>query len=188
MPGGHVRRTAVAAIVLGALAIGACSGDDDDSAPSTTSAFAAECVAKQPVLRVDLIGTAVAAVEQELGGPQRYFEINATDLLVNLFVSIDDGTRVKPYVYIDGQLSSKDPLEGTPQGGSFVGSTLDFDPQKVTSCVTEQLPESDATAFEIVANAEGAVRYSVITTSPQGGQLVVVVSSSGQVLSVDPVT
>ena len=52
MPGGHVRRTAVAAIVLGALVVGACSGDDDDSAPSTTSRLAAECVAKQPVLRI----------------------------------------------------------------------------------------------------------------------------------------
>ncbi len=58
--------------------------------------------------RVDLIDDAVAALEAELGGPQRYFEINATPQLVNLFVELNDGALVQPWVYLDGELSSTD--------------------------------------------------------------------------------
>ncbi|MBI5088783.1 MAG: hypothetical protein HZB15_07990 [Actinobacteria bacterium] len=185
------RRTAAG--VAGVLALAlvvmpACSSgdDDDDEVDVTLPRAQAECEARSPVLRVDLIETAIEQVEAELGGPQQYFEINATDLLVNLFVSVEDGTQVKPYVFIEDELNSRDPLDGTPQGFTFAASAVEFDAQKVTSCVTAQLPESQATAFEIVADAQGNPMYSVVTTSAQGGQLIVAVNGQGQVLSVDP--
>jgi hypothetical protein len=180
------RRPAAVAVGLVALVSVSCSGgDDDDAVDATLPATRTECPAKPPVLRVDLISTAVERVEAELGGPQQYFEINATDLLVNLFVSVEDGTKVKPYVFIEGELNSKDPQAA--EGNTFAASAVDLDPQKVTSCVAAELPESQATAFEIIADAQGTPQYSIVTTSPQGGQLIVAVNGQGQVLSVDPV-
>jgi hypothetical protein len=181
------RRTA--ARVLVALAAPAllwgCSDNDPESTPTVADSLPGECQARSPILRVDLIDQAVALVEQELGGPQQYFEINATGLLVNLFVAIEDGTQVKPFVFLQNELNSRDPQPA--EGNTFVASALDFDPQRVMSCVADELPESTATAFEIIGSADGAVSYSVVLDSASGGQLVVSVSSAGQVLSVDPV-
>ena len=79
--------------------------------------------------RVDLIDDAVSALEAKLGAPQQYFEINATSQLVNLFVALNDGKVVQPWVYLDGELSS---TEGHDANGfSFARTALDFDPDKV---------------------------------------------------------
>ncbi len=170
--------------IVTVVAVG-CS-DDNASGPTTVvTLVAAECAAQQPSLRVDLVGQAVEAVETQLGGPQQYFEINATSLLVNLFVAIDDGTTVRPFVFLQGELSSTEPE--TAQGNTFAADALEFDPQKVTSCVADELPSSTASAFEIIAGPDGAVSYSLVVDSPAGGQLVVAVSGVGRVLSVDPV-
>jgi hypothetical protein len=175
----------IAALVMVTMVV-SCS-DDDDAAPSVSDTVVpADCEARQPVLRVDLIDRAVAAVEAELGGPQQYFEINATDLLVNLFVAVDDGAQAKPFVFLADELNSRDALP-VDQGQSFAASALDFDPQKVTSCVFDELPESTATAFEILGGDGGAIGYSVIVDSASGGQLVVAVNGEGRILSVDPV-
>jgi hypothetical protein len=179
------RRAAVAAGLLALVSMSCSGGDDDDAVDVTLPEAPAECATKPPVLRVDLISTAIERVEAELGGPQEYFEINATDLLVNLFVSVEDGTKVKPYVFIEDELNSKDPQAA--EGNTFAASAVELDPRKVTSCVTDELPESQATAFEIIADAQGTPQYSIVTTSPQGGQLIVAVNGQGQVLSVDPV-
>jgi hypothetical protein len=183
---GRCSVVAVAGLIA-LVSVAACSsGDDDDAAADVTLPEApADCVARQPELRVDLITTAIERVEAELGGPQQYFEINATDLLVNLFVSVEDGTMVKPYVFLQDELNSRDPEAA--QGNTFDASSIDFDPQTVTSCVTDELPESTVTAFEIIADAQGTPQYSIVTTSAQGGQLIVAVNGDGQVLSVDPV-
>ena len=183
------RRTA-ATRVLGALAtmalIAAGCSDDDDAAPTTAvTLVAADCTARQPELRVDLIDDGVQAVEAEMGGPQQYFEINATSLLVNLFVATDDGTRVRPFVFLQGELNSTEPE--TAEGNTFSADALDFDPEKVTSCVADELPNSTASAFEIIAGPDGSISYSLVVDSPVGGQLVVAVNGDGRVLSVDPV-
>ena len=67
-------------------------------------------------------------------------------------------------------------------GGLFVLSAYRF-----PTGVVGQLPTSTLTAFVVEGGPNGVVRYSVVVASEQGGQLVVEVSGTGQVLSVDPV-
>ncbi|MCU1361791.1 MAG: hypothetical protein JWN99_3080 [Ilumatobacteraceae bacterium] len=186
--GTHGRRSMAVSIVCAFATIAmlaGCSGDGATDSTTVATFAPLECAAATPVLRVDLIDAAVAAVEAQLGGPQRYFEINATDLLVNLFVAVDGGAQAQPFVFLQGELNSQDPKAA--QGETFSADALDFDPQKVTSCVADQLPKSQATAFEVIGGPEGAVAFSVIVDSPEGGQLVVAVNGQGQILSVDPV-
>jgi hypothetical protein len=182
-------RHPVAARLLGALCVAslvcACSGDDAAGRTTSVTLVAADCAARTPTLRVDLVDDAIAAVETQLGGLQQYFEINATDLLVNLFVAVDDATKAQPFVFLQDELNSQEPKAA--EGNTFAASAVDFDPQTVTSCVADELPQSQATAFEVLGGPGGAVGYSVIVNSPEGGQLVVAVDGDGHVLSVDPV-
>lgn len=71
-----VRAGLVVAVACAAVLPG-CS-DDGESGPETTFSLgpAACAVADDPVLMVDEIDAAVAAVEAELGGEQVYFEID----------------------------------------------------------------------------------------------------------------
>jgi hypothetical protein len=177
------RRILTVALVLGAWG---CSGSSTaTTAPSTTivTATTATTATGDVLPRVDLIDDAVAALEAKLGGPQRYFEINATPRLVNLFVELNDGKLVQPWVYLDGELSSTAALDAN--GHSFAGTALDFDPSTVLSHVRTELPQSRPDVFIIEGGEGGVVRYSVTVTSPQGGQLVVVVGPDGTVKSVD---
>jgi hypothetical protein len=132
---------------------------------------------------VDLIAEAVSALETKLGGPQQYFEINATSQLVNLFVALNDGKLVQPWVYLDGELSSTEGRDAS--GFSFAAAALKFDPDKVLSRLQAELPKSRPDVFVVEAGKDGTVRYSVAVTSQQGGQLVVVVGPDGTVQSVD---
>ena len=133
--------------------------------------------------RVDLIGTAIAALEAQLGAPQQYFEINATSRLVNLFVSLNGGKVVKPWVYLDGELSSTEGHDAS--GFTFAKAALDFDPSKVLTHIETELPQSTPDAFIIEAGQGGIVRYSVTVSSPKGSQLVVIVGPDGSVKSVE---
>jgi hypothetical protein len=134
--------------------------------------------------RVDLIDDAVSALEAKLGGPQQYFEINATSQLVNLIVALNDGKIAQPWVYLDGELSSTEGRDAS--GFSFAGAALDFDPDKVLSKLEAELPQSSPDLFFVEGGEGGIVRYSVAVTSQQGGQLIVVVGPDGTVKSVDP--
>jgi hypothetical protein len=165
-----------------------CSGSSPASpstvVPATASAPAGTGASVSPHLlpRVDLIDDAVSALEEQLGAPQQYFEINATPQLVNLFVALNDGKVAQPWVYLDGELSS---TEGRDANGfTFARTALDFDPGTVLSRVETELPQSEPDAFIVEAGEGGIVRYSVTVRSPQGGQLVVVVGPDGAVKSV----
>jgi hypothetical protein len=186
---GEQGRRPMAARVFGALCVVStlhgCSSGSAAGPTTSVTLVPADCASRTPILRVDLIDQAVAAVEARLGGPQQYFEINATDLLVNLFVAVDDGTKAQPFVFLQDELNSQEPKAA--EGKTFASRSIQFDPQKVTSCVADQLPQSQATAFEVLGGPGGAIAYSVIVDSPEGGQLVVAVAGDGQVLSVDPV-
>jgi hypothetical protein len=179
-----VRRIVAATVV--ALSTYGCSPSSSASPGTTSVTVAAPAGSSVPggsLPRVDLIDDAVTALETKLGAPQQYFEINATARLVNLFVSLNNGKVVQPWVYLDGALSS---TEGhTAEGFTFERGALDFDPDKVLTHIQAELPESKPDSFIVEAGAGGIVRYSVTVTSPQGGQLVVVVGPDGAVKSVD---
>ena len=175
------------AVVVG-LVIAGCSDGDATTRPTTdptTDPALIACAPVEPVLQVDQVDEAVAALEAELDGGQQYFEINATPQIVNLFVSSADGTEVVPYAWIGGELTASD--ASPAQGNTFPSTVLSFDPALVTACVSDQLPGSQQDVFVVEGGAGGAVRYSVVVTSAQGGQLVVEVAGNGQVIAVDPV-
>jgi hypothetical protein len=180
------RNRAQATVVAAMVLIGGCSSDGSGSATTVAPASSTVPVttsAQAPQPRVDLIQTAVTALETKLGAPQEYFEINVTAQLVNLFVALNDGTVAQAWVYLDGELSSK---EGQPAAGhTFTKSALDFDPAKVLTQVEAQLPQSHPDVFFVEGGDGGIVRYSLALTSLQGGQLVVVVDKAGKVLSVE---
>jgi hypothetical protein len=176
----------VAALAIG-LTVAACSAEGSSSGTQVVdSTTPSDSLADSPIAppRVDLINTAITALEERLGGPQRYFEINATSQLINLIVALNDGAVAQPWVYLDGELSSTDGVEAS--GFTFSAATLDFDPDRLLSKLQAELPQSSPDLFFVEGGAGGIVRYSVAVTSQQGGQLVVVVGRDGTVLSVDP--
>ena len=167
-----------------AIALGACSDAGGSSTETVSSSATISAATAGTVPLVGQIPDAVNALEAKLGGPQQYFEINATAHLVNLIVALNDGKVAQPWVYLDGVLSSTEGAAAT--GLSFAASALDFDPAKVLSKLQEQLPESSTDLFFVEGGQGGTVRYSVAVTSKQGGQLVVIVGPDGSVLSVTP--
>lgn len=178
--------------MLVTVALVSCGGDD--SAPKGTDpsgsvvAVPAACTPDAPPLVVDQIDEALAAVAADRPGPQRFFEVNATASVVNLFLATTDGSgasAVIPYSWAGGTLRAEDVKPAT--GNTFEGATIAIDGQRVLSCVVAELPASTLDAFVIEGGADGAVRYSVVLTSQQGGQLVVEVTGAGQVVAVDAV-
>ncbi len=164
------------------LALSACSGRGSSTDTQVSSSTAIVVASSIALPRVDLIGEAIAALEARLGGPQQYFEINATPRLVNLFVALNDGKLVQPWVYLDGELSS---TEGRPADGfSFTGTALDFDPDMVLSRLRAELPQATADVFFVEGGQGGIVQYSVAVRTQLGEQLVVVVGPDGEVQSV----
>jgi hypothetical protein len=178
---------AAALLACGALVVAGCS--DDDRAPATSDGPVAPSTdggaTDQRPLRVDLIAPALDAIEAELG-PQRYFEVNATSSLVNVFVADESAGTVTPYVFVDGELSARDPSPA--EGATFDRDALDdLDPERVTGQVSAELPDSIQDAFVVEGGLDGTVRYSLVVSSSAGGQLLVVVAGDGTVLSVDTV-
>ncbi len=169
----------------GALGLAGCSSDDVASAPVPTAQNTVLAVAASSPLRVDLIAPAINAVELRLGGPQRYFEISATSVLVNLYVATDNSTTATGFVFVNGSLDSEPAQEA--KGNTFFSDAVDFDPLTVTDVVTAELATSTQDAFVIEGGPEGTVQYSIIASSVVGGQLVVVVGKDGVIRSVDPV-
>jgi hypothetical protein len=173
-----------AVISLVALIVTACSGNGDSSTTEPAGSTTVLAVPSTELPEVDLIDDAVAALQAKLGGPQQFFEINATSSLVNLIVALNDGKVAQPWVYLDGELTSTEGAEAA--GFSFAATALDFDPDKVLSKLQAELPQSSPDLFFVEGGEGGIVRYSVAVSSPQGGQLIVVVGPDGTVQSVDP--
>ena len=162
---------AVLVALLVAASVVGCDGNDDSMGGDS---FVAD------------IRPAIAAVEEELGAGQQYFEVTASDLVTNLFVAVDDATAAIPYVYLDGELQPPAPKLTGASGFTFSADAVDFDEETVLDAVSEELTESTIEAFSIEAGAGGIVRYVVSTLSPEGGRLDVTVAPDGTVLEVDP--
>jgi hypothetical protein len=163
-------RTAVA-LATAVLALAACGGDDDGPT--------------RPQL--DAIAPAVAAVEAELGGPQRYFEITAEPQRVELWVALDDATAAVPYVYIGGELAPAAASQPA-SGETFAPGDAPFDPDTVLDQLDEDLDEPDIAQLSIGRNTAGEVDLLVVVQSAQGGVLDVTLAPDGTVRSVEPRT
>jgi hypothetical protein len=164
-----VIRRVVAIFAAALLVMAGCGGGDDGP--------------ERPALaRID---PAVAAVEAKLGGPQQYFEINATPQVVNLFVADAAKTSVTAYVYVGGALAEAGEPAGA-QGNTFAASALTFDPDTILDGVTGQLPDSDIVLFTVAGGPGGAVQYTAQVRSKEGGTLDVTLDGDGAVESVDP--
>lgn len=165
----------------------ACSDDPastSDTLATTTTSVAPPSADQLPLL--DEIGPAIAALETELGGPQQYFEINATARLVNLFVALNNGAIAQPWLYLEGTLTSTEGQQAS--GGTFAAASVDFDPDKILSTVLTELPGIAIESFYIHGDGAGNVLYGILATSDKGGGLDVVLGADGSVKSVDPVT
>jgi hypothetical protein len=184
---GHVCGRALCLFAASVAALSACDGGSS-AAQTTTTVSPTTPQSTLPDAgiepRVDLIDEAVVALEGEMGAPQQYFEINASPKVVNLFVSLNNGAVVQPWVYLDGELSSQ---EGQPASGfTFAASALDFDPALVLSKIEGAVPGAAMSAFVVEGGEGGVVQYTVVVNSAAGGQLVAVVGPDGAVRSVDP--
>lgn len=165
-PRRRVVASAAVAVVL-AIPFGACSDDaSDDPEP----------------LAIDRIAPAIAAVETERGGPQEYFEINATPLLVNVFVA--SGGEVVPYVYVDEQLTMREAEPAT--GETFTADAVTFDARTMLDAVVDELPDVTLEVFTIVGRGDGEVQYGVLASSAAGGRLDITLTADGRVAGVDP--
>lgn len=190
-------RAPLVAAAVGALSLGligsSCSDSPDPVAtdPVETAPLPpgqAECSPAPPVLNVDEIDEAIAALAEGRNEPPRFFEVNATASVVNLFLADTDETGasiVVPHSYGAGELRAEEPTAA--EGNAFPVDVIDIDPERVLSCVVAELPDSEPEAFVIEGGPDGAVRYSVVLNSSQGGQLVVEVSGEGRILAVDAV-
>jgi hypothetical protein len=163
------RVVALVAVALLVVGTAGCGGGDDGP--------------ERPAL--DQVGPAVAAVEAKLGGPQQYFEINATPQVVNLFVANAAKTSVTPYVYVGGSLAEAGEPAGA-QGNTFAASALTFDPATILEGVVAKLPASDIALFTVAGGPGGAVQYTASVQSKEGGTLDVTLAADGTVQSVDP--
>ena len=169
------RRILAVVVVTLALLAGACSGDDDDGSTSSDTGDG------QP-LRIDAMGAAVDAVEAALGGEQRFYEVNATPTLVNVFVAAADGTAIA-YVYDAVNDALNEPAAPQPaSGNTFTWSQADFDPATVLSEALGELPNALPRTFAVTAATADAVQYLVTLESTQGGVLDVLVDRDGTVL------
>lgn len=171
-------RRVVAILVLALGLLGAaCSGDDDSGSGDTTVADGAG----QP-LRIDAMDAAVHAVEAELGGEQRFYEVNATPTLVNVFVAGADGAATA-YVYDAVNDVLNEPAPPQPStGNTFTWALVDFDQANVLSDALGELPNALPRTFAVTAAGADAVQYLVTLESTQGGVLDVLVDKDGNVL------
>ena len=144
------------------------------------------CGAESIELRVAEIDDAVDAVVELTGGPARFFEINATPDLINLFLDDGNGNAIN-FVWEDGGL--RDDTEAAPADGkSFDASQMTFT-SDVYARVVEELPESLLRAFTITADGpNGEILNRVVIQSERGGQFSVLVDPAGKILGSDPLT
>lgn len=165
-------RTAIALAV--AVGLTGCGGSDDDADLSW----------------VEQIPLALAAVEDELGAGQEYFEVTASPQLTNVFVAVHDAdgeaTAAIPLVFVDDELQPPAPtLEGT--GFTFVADAVDFDVEAILGEIADAVPDSTIESLSVVGTEGGGVRYTAAVRAAAGGLLDVTVAADGSVLEVDPV-
>jgi hypothetical protein len=163
--------------------LSACGGSSDgaESVATVDSAAgdAATTVAQaEHRVRLREIRSAVALVEERLGGPQRYSEVNATQAEVNVFViagGMDDA-----YVVKDGVLSEPTSL-GPYTGKTFGADDIKFVPG-VLDKIVQTIRDSEIVAFSVTPSAQSGVDYIATVTAPSG-EFRVLLAADGNVLA-----
>jgi len=171
----------IAALTVAALLspLAACSDDDSSTGPTE----------REPVAAPDFVlsvNDAIAAVEAELGEGQEYFEVTANAQFTNVFVATGDGTVAVPYLFVDGELQPPAPGQAGASGNTFTAADVDFEPDMILSGVAADLPETSIDALSVYGDGVGAA-YVLGATSQVGGQLDIVVTADGAIVSVDPI-
>ena len=174
----RLRSIAVGLALALALASG-CTGSDDDGATDVDSSVDA------PDFVTD-VRAAIAAVEEELGEGQEFFEVTSNEQFVNVFVAVDDGTAAVPYLFVDGELEAPAPRRDGAEGFTFTADDVLFDAGAVLSGVDEELPTTSIDALSVYGDGVGAI-YVLAGSSEVGGFLDIQVSPAGDIISVDPV-
>lgn len=163
-----LRVAAAAAIAISTGVMSACGGDADVT------------------LHVDEIDDAVDAVTALTGQPPKFFEINATPDLINLFLDDGQGSAVN-FVWENGSLRDETEV-ASADGRSFDASEMVFS-SEVYARVEDELPESLLRAFTITADGpNGEILHRVVVQSERGGQFAVLVDPDGKILGSDPLT
>ncbi|WP_162941931.1 hypothetical protein [Desertimonas flava] len=159
---------AVGVVALGSMLLGACGGDDD-------AGFAGPLIGE--------IAPAIDAVEEELGGPQQFFEVFADLNKVSVWVAMDDATRAVLYVWASDELTE---VESRPaEGETFVAADLDIDADDILDQVLDDLGDN-VTKFSVIGGEGDIVQYSALVESDRGGILEVVVDGDGKILESGP--
>jgi hypothetical protein len=157
------------------LAVGVAGCSDDANSPPTQ--------AVSPV--VDQIVPAIIALEELLGGPQDYVEINADAQMVSLITFDAEASQAQAYRYLQGVIApASEPFAisgGTPLRAEWIA----FDPEQILVTLRTELPESAVVGFVILAGANQTAAFEAIVQSRQGGQILVRLGPEGQVLSVE---
>jgi len=182
-------RAAVVAVcfVVAVVAVGCSSSSPSSNSNAVTTTAAPIPVGAAPVL-LDKIRPAVAALEAQLGGPQQYFEVNATVTLVNLFVATDNATKAVAYIYeADGTLGPA--ADAVPASGpTFAASQMAFDETRVMALTVAQLPTSTILRFAVTGVESGGVAYAITAGSSTGTEFQISVGPTGDVLGTDQLT
>jgi hypothetical protein len=127
------------------------------------------------------IDDALAAVESELGGPQRYFEVSADLAQVTVFVESDGGAT--PYVYADRRLVPGETVAGAT-GATFMASAVTLAADRIFDRVRSELNDPAIIDFAVQGGPDGAVVYDATVASKSGGVLLVLLADDGEILGV----
>lgn len=188
-----MRRRVAGMLALSAVVVSLVAGcSSDATGPAATEAPTVTICdpSGEPQAAADLpdvasVRAAMADLDTRLGGPQEYFEVNATARLVNLFVALNGGTLAQAWVWVDGDLTSAEPQ--TASGGTFTLADLDLDDSVALTTVRSEIPDAVLESFYVHGDGEGNVQYGILTSALCGGGLEVIVGPDGSVKSVDPV-
>jgi hypothetical protein len=133
---------------------------------------------------VDQIMAAVEALEELLGGPQDYVEINADPQMVSLITFDAATSQARAYRYLGGVITPASEAFSISGGTVLRAEWIEFDPDHIFGMLRSELPDSTIVGFVVLGTADQTATYEAVVQSRQGGQILVSLSGTGTVLSV----